>query len=177
MLFRSTFIVSVLVNLFLITVRKNGGTLLILCLTYVGVFAPVFQSHAASAGNHGLATGSLIFHVCFISIWVGGVIGLIIIAPAERALSISRFSAIALWAAIGVVISGSINAIVRLNSWSALKSFYANLVIDKIFLTSILIFAGYKHRQYLAAKIGDSRKVYKLLLGEALLMEIGRAHV
>ena len=170
--FLITFIVSVLVNLFLITVRKNGGTLLILCLTYVGVFAPVFQSHAASAGNHGLATGSLIFHVCFISIWVGGVIGLIIIAPAERALSISRFSAIALWAAIGVVISGSINAIVRLNSRSAWKSFYANLVIDKIFLTSILIFAGYKHRQYLAAKIGDSRKVYKLLLGEALLMAL-----
>ena len=167
-----TFIVSILVNVLLLFIKKNGEALLILALTFIGVFAPVFQSHSASAGNHGLATGSLVFHVFFISLWMGGVIGLVVIAPSERELSISRFSSIALWSAIGVVLSGTVNAVVRLNSWNAWKSFYANLLIDKIFLTCILIFIGYKHRQYLAAKLNASRKVYKLLVGEALLMAL-----
>jgi putative copper resistance protein D len=164
------FVVAVLVSVLLIFIRKTGGALLILSITFIGFIAPLFQSHSASAGNHGTATGSLIFHVVFISIWVGGVIGLVVIAPAERELSIPRFSALALWSAITVVLSGLINAVVRLNSWSAWKSFYASLVIDKIFLTAILLFAGYKHRQYIQAKLSGSRKVYQLLVGEALLM-------
>jgi putative copper resistance protein D len=168
--FLINFLVAVLVSVLLLFIRKNGSALLILGLTFVGFIAPLFQSHSASAGNHGTATGSLIFHVVFISIWVGGVIGLIVIAPAERELSIPRFSALAFWSAITVVLSGLINAVVRLNSFEAWKSFYASLVIDKIFLTAILIFAGYKHRQYIQAKLSGSRKVYQLLVGEALLM-------
>ena len=151
-------------------VKKSGGALLALGLTFIGFIAPLFQSHAASAGNHSAATGSLIFHVVFISIWVGGVIGLIVIAPAERELAIPRFSSLALWAAVTVVISGAINAVIRLNTLSSWKSFYASLVINKIFLTAILIFAGYKHRQYIRAKLSGTRKVYQLLIGESLVM-------
>ena len=151
-------------------VKKTGSTLLLLLLTFVGVIAPLFQSHSSSSGSHSAATGSLIFHVVFISIWVGGVIGLIVIAPKERELAIPRFSSLALWAASIVVISGAVNAVIRLNTWSSWKSFYASLVINKIFLTAILIFAGYKHRQYIQAKLSGSRKVYQLLIGESLLM-------
>ncbi|MEN9735611.1 MAG: hypothetical protein RL129_321 [Actinomycetota bacterium] len=158
------------VAILLLFVRKTGGVLLLLGLTLIGVIAPLFQSHSAGAGNHGTATGSLIFHVLFISIWVGGVIGLIVIAPGERELAIPRFSALALWSAITVAISGVINAVVRLNYLEAWKSFYASLVINKIFLTTILIFAGYKHRQYIATKLSGTRKVYQLLVGESLLM-------
>ena len=164
------FAAAISVSLLLIFVRKNSGALLLLGLTFIGLIAPLFESHSTSGGNHGLAIGSLIFHVVFISIWVGGVIGLIIIAPTERELSIPRFSALAFWSAIAVVISGTVNALVRLNYWSAWKSFYASLVIDKIFLTAILLFAGYKHRQYIQAKLSGSRKVYQLLGGEALVM-------
>jgi putative copper resistance protein D len=168
--FLISFISAIGVAILLQFVKKTGGVLLLLGLTFIGVIAPLFQSHSAGAGNHGTATGSLIFHVVFISIWVGGVIGLIVIAPSEREVAISRFSALALWSAITVAISGVINAVVRLNYFEAWKSFYASLVIDKIFLTAILIFAGYKHRQYIAAKLSGTRKVYQLLVGEALLM-------
>jgi putative copper resistance protein D len=164
------FVVAVAVSLLLLFTRKSGGAVLLLGLTFIGYIAPLFQSHSASAGNHGLATGSLIFHVVFITIWVGGVIGLIVIAPTERELSIPRFSSLAFWSAIIVIISGTVNALIRLNYWAAWKSFYASLIIDKIFLTSILLFAGYKHRQYIQAKLTGSRKVYQLLGGEALLM-------
>ena len=162
--------VGVVVSLLLGFVKRTGSALLLLLLTFLGVIAPLFQSHSSSSGSHSAATGSLIFHVVFISIWVGGVIGLIIIAPKERELAIPRFSSLALWAAISVAISGAVNAAIRLNTWNSWKSFYASLVINKIFLTAILIFAGYKHRQYIKAKLSGSRKVYQLLIGESLLM-------
>ena len=161
---------AIAVALLLGFVKKTGSALLLLLLTFIGVIAPLFQSHSSSSGSHSAATGSLIYHVVFISIWVGGVIGLIIIAPKEREIAIPRFSSLALWAASIVVISGAVNAVIRLNSWNSWKSFYASLVINKIFLTAILIFAGYKHRQYIQAKLSGSRKVYQLL-------KIGRAHV
>ena len=93
--FLITFIASVFVNVLLLLVRKNGSVFLIMCLAFIGIFAPVFQAHSSSSGSHGLATGSLIFHVFFITLWLGGVIGLIVIAPNERQISLPRFSAIA----------------------------------------------------------------------------------
>ena len=166
------FVAAFLISFLLAFVKKTGGALLILGLTFIGFIAPLFQSHSSSSGNHGLATGSLIFHAVFISIWVGGVIGLVVIAPSEREVAIPRFSSLALWSAMIVVLSGVINAVIRLNYWGAWKSFYASLVIDKLFLTGILLFAGYKHRQYIQAKLSGTRKVYQLLGGEALLMAL-----
>ena len=96
---------AIAVALLLGFVKKTGSALLLLLLTFIGVIAPLFQSHSSSSGSHSAATGSLIYHVIFISIWVGGVIGLIIIAPKEREIAIPRFSSLALWAASIVVIS------------------------------------------------------------------------
>ena len=151
-------------------VRKVGGLVAALAITFIGIAAPIFQSHSSSAGNHGIAIGSLLFHVIFISIWVGGVIGLAAIKSSERELAIPRFSSLALWCAIIVSISGSINAWTRLNFLAAWTSFYAILVVLKIVLTAILIGIGVKHRRYIAAKLAGSRALFQLLTGEILIM-------
>ena len=151
-------------------VRKVGGVLIALALTFIGIAAPVFQSHSSSSGNHGIAIGSLLFHIIFISIWVGGVIGLAAIKPAEREAAIPRFSSLALWCAIIVSVSGSINAWTRLNFFAAWTSFYAILVILKILLTAILIGIGVRHRRYISEKLSGSRALFQLLTSEILIM-------
>ena len=151
-------------------VRKVGGIVIALALTFIGIIAPIFQSHSSSSGNHGIAIGSLLFHIIFISIWVGGVIGIAAIKPTERAASITRFSSLALWSAIIVSISGSINAWTRLNFLAAWSSFYAILVLLKILLTVILIGIGVRHRRYIAAQLAGSRALFQLLTGEILIM-------
>ena len=118
-----------------------------------------------------MAIGSLLFHVLFISIWVGGVIGLIAIAPAERAASISRFSAIALWAAVIVAISGVVNAWTRLNFLAGWATLYGLLIGIKILLMVILIGFGAAHRKNLVKPDG-SVKTFALLTNEALVMVI-----
>jgi putative copper resistance protein D len=151
-------------------IKRTTGSFFILAITFIGVLAPVFQSHSSSSGNHGLAIGSLLIHVIGISLWVGGIIALILISKSERALSIPRFSTLALWSAIAVFISGSVNAWTRLNFWAAWNSQYGNIVIFKILLSAILIFIGATHRKYIVKKLADSRQVYQLLIVEVIVM-------
>jgi len=164
-------IAAIAVMAFLQRAKKVGSIYWALAFSVVGLLTPIFQSHASSAGNHGAAIGSLLFHVLFIAIWVGGVIGLIVINPQERAASLSRFSAIALWCAIIVAVSGTVNAWTRLNFLAGWNSIYGLLIGLKILLMAILIGFGAIHRRYLAAK-GNELKSYSLLINEVLVMVI-----
>jgi putative copper resistance protein D len=152
--------------------KKVGSAVGAMIFAFIGVLAPIFQSHASSAGNHGIAIGSLLFHVIFISLWVGGVIGIAVINPTERELALPRFSRLAFWSAVIVAVSGAINAYSRLNFVSAWSSFYALLVGLKIALTIILIYFGRKHRSFIAAKLHGSRATFQLLISELLVMAI-----
>jgi cytochrome c oxidase assembly factor CtaG/putative copper export protein len=169
-----TYLITLLCSLFILGIlaimKSTTGAIAGLIVVMIGLLAPIFQSHSAAAGNHALAIGSLLFHVAFISIWVGGVIGLLVISPKERANSIGRFSALALWSAVIVSLSGLVNAATRLNFLSAWSSFYALLVILKVLLTMVLIAFGAKHRKNIAAKITETRSVFYLLAGELMVM-------
>ena len=132
--------------------NSTGYTAVLLLISLIAIAAPVFQSHSASSGSHALAIGSLFIHVIALSFWVGGVIAIALLNDDDRKISLPRFSHIALWAAIAVVISGVINASARLNFAAAWSTSYAFVVILKVIITSVLLFFGYKHRNYLAAK-------------------------
>ena len=168
------FLFQIIVGFFLLIslgrVKKVGGIYLGLIATLLALIIPIFQSHASSAGNHGLAIGSLIFHVLFVSLWVGGVIGLLAIAPSERESSITRFSSLAIWCAIIVGASGVTSAWTRLNFISAWGSLYGVLVILKIALFAVLVFIGSKHRKFIMNKLTGTQQVFRLLANEALIM-------
>ncbi len=165
------FITGFAVIIILQRARKIGAMYCALALSLIGLLAPVFQSHASGATNHGTAIGSLLFHVLFISIWVGGVIGLIAISPEERTASIERFSAVALWSAIIVAASGVVNAWSRLDSLSSWASLYGLLVGLKVLLMFILIGFGALHRKNIISRGGD-RKAFSLLINEVAVMAI-----
>jgi len=131
---------------------STGYTALLLLISLFAISAPVFQSHSASSGSHALAIGSLLIHVIALSFWVGGVIAISLLNKDDRKISLPRFSHLALWAAIAVVISGVLNASARLNFAAAWSSSYAYVVILKVVITFALLFIGFKHRKYLSQK-------------------------
>ena len=150
---------------------SSGYTAILLLISLIAISAPVFQSHAASSGSHALAIGSLLIHVIALSFWVGGVIAIALLNQDDRNISLPRFSQIALWAAIAVVISGVINASARLNFAAAWSSSYAYVVILKVLITFVLLYFGYKHRNYLAAKPSVNwRAMTRLISVEAAIM-------
>ena len=164
-------VVALLVAFFALRIRHILATIFLLILSLVGLVAPVFQSHAASSGSHGLAIGSLVIHVVGLSLWVGGIISIALLDPQDRPIAVPRFSQLALWSVIAVVVSGTVNAWARLDFKEAWSTAYAYVVIAKIVATTILITIGYLHRKNLANRESIDWKAFaRLILAEALIM-------
>jgi cytochrome c oxidase assembly factor CtaG len=166
-------LMATVVLIFSFATKKIESLIILLALTIAGLVAPVFESHAASGGSHSLVIGSLVIHVIALALWVGGVIALGTLSAQDRPVAVPRFSQMALWSAIAVVISGTINAWARLNFADAWSSSYAFIVLGKIFATVILLGIGYLHRKTLSNKDSINWVGFaKLLSVEAAIMVI-----
>ncbi|CAN2173892.1 Cytochrome c oxidase caa3-type, assembly factor CtaG-related [Candidatus Nanopelagicaceae bacterium] len=151
--------------------RRVLPAALLLILSLLALAAPVFQSHAASDGSHSLAIGSLVIHVIGISLWVGGLIAIALIHRDDRTVVLPRFSAMALWAAIAVVVSGILNSLTRIKSLDSLSSDYGLILIAKVFLTSILLLLGYLNRKSLSGR-SDSPAMVRIISVEIAIMSV-----
>jgi cytochrome c oxidase assembly factor CtaG len=166
-------LMATVVLIFSFATKKIESLIILLALTIAGLVAPVFESHAASGGSHSLVIGSLVIHVVALALWVGGVIALGTLSAQDRPVAVPRFSQMALWSAIAVVISGTINAWARLNFVDAWNSSYAFIVLGKIFATVVLLGIGYLHRKTLSHKDSINWVGFaKLLSVEAAIMVI-----
>ena len=164
-------LISVIVVLSSKSIIRINSTIALLMLTIIGIVAPIFQSHSASSGSHSLAIGSLVVHVVGLSFWVGGIFALIFIDSEDRVIAVPRFSVLALWSAIAVVVSGSANAWARLDFKSAWQTTYALVVIAKIVLTIALLAMGYLHRKNLSKKSAINWvSLGRLIMVEAFVM-------
>ena len=151
---------------------KRALPLLILsALSIVILVIPVFQSHSASSGSHSLAIGALVTHVAAISLWVGGLFGILAAPQALRISALYRFSALALWAAIIVALSGAATAFTRLNDRDTWNTQYAYLVVGKVMLTAALIGMGYANRKILQSRDEVRlQELLRLITVEAMVM-------
>jgi putative copper resistance protein D len=166
-------LIALLVFVCTFQAKKILSLMVLLLLSVVGLIAPVFQSHAASGGSHSLVIGSLVIHVIGLSLWVGGILALAMLSASDRAIAVPRFSQLALWSAIAVVISGTVNAWTRLNFESAWNSTYAYIVIAKTLATIALVGLGYLHRKNLEGKESINWNSFARLLSvEAVIMVV-----
>jgi cytochrome c oxidase assembly factor CtaG/putative copper export protein len=164
-------LIALIVFVYTFQAKKILSLVALLILSIVGLIAPVFQSHAASGGSHSLVIGSLVIHVVALSLWVGGILAIAMLSASDRAIAVPRFSQLALWSAIAVVISGVVNAWTRLNFESAWNSSYAYIVIAKTVATIALVGLGYLHRKNLEGKESINWAGFaKLLTVEAIIM-------
>jgi putative copper resistance protein D len=166
-------LMAAIVLIFSFATKRIESLIILLVLTIAGLVAPVFESHAASGGSHSLVIGSLVIHVIALSLWVGGVIALGTLSAQDRPTAVPRFSQMALWSAIAVVVSGTVNAWARLNFVDAWNSSYAFIVLAKIVATVILLWIGYLHRKTLSNKDSINWVGFaKILTVEAAIMVV-----
>jgi putative copper resistance protein D len=164
-------LVAFLASYLILRFKRVIPTLILLLISLIAIAAPALESHSASGGSHALATGSMLLHVAGLTLWAGGLFALMFISPEDRKMAVPRFSVMALWAAIVVVLSGLINAWARLNFREAWDTTYARVIILKTILTGVLLFMGYLHRKnlFLREKI-DWRALTRLITAEVALM-------
>ena len=152
-------------------IRTVLSSAVFLIISLLALIAPVFQSHSPSGGSHSLAIGSLVIHVVALALWVGGILAICLLSNQDRKTALPRFSVLALWAAIAVLLSGVANAWARLDFSAAWSSRYAQIVIAKAILTILLIFLGYRNRSALKTRNDEGWKLlFRLIFIEATLM-------
>jgi putative copper resistance protein D len=142
-------VASLLVLLLLGRIRRGGGALALLVISLVALIAPFFESHSGDAGMHGLAIGSILFHIGAIALWIGGLVSLFFVDGSMRALVLPRFSAIALWLSVIVIATGVANSWTRMNFIDAWGSTYSHILIFKVTLViALIVLASYLRRSF-----------------------------
>ena len=98
---------------------------------------------------HGLAIGSIVLHIAAIALWVGALFSLLLLDSETRKGVLGRYSTIALWLAVIVIVTGVANSWTRMNFVSAWESGYARVLFLKLALVLLLLlFAGYLKRNF-----------------------------
>ena len=165
-----SYIVQIIGIILLLSValRRVITTYLSLLIALIAIVAPVFQSHGSSSGRHGLAIGALVIHVIALSFWVGGLFGLTQLSKEQKLIALPRFSELALWSAITVVITGAATAWTRLDSIEAWQSKYGAITLLKISLAVTLVGFGVLHRRWIIKS--DFPSVFRLITAEIAIM-------
>src|SRR5699024_9252646 len=108
------------------------------------------QGHASGAANHELGMTGIYLHILFAALWVGG-LGLLVLTARKLGdqlpAVVSRYSQLALWAFLGVGVSGVANAWIRMGGLDDFGSRYGILLLVKMTAFVTLGFIGYVHRQ------------------------------
>ncbi|AIU92348.1 bifunctional copper resistance protein CopD/cytochrome c oxidase assembly protein [Corynebacterium ulcerans] len=148
---------------------------------FVGAIATIIplglEGHSAAGGDHDYGTNSLLWHLLFMLLWVGGLMALIAhgrrLGP-DLGLAVSRYSQVALWSLVAMSISGVINAAIRVRVEDLFASGYGRLIVAKAIITIILAVFGFVHRAITVPQLQkseDTRGLFaRIAIVEVLVM-------
>ena len=132
--------------------------------------------HSAAGGSHDLATNSLLIHLTAGAMWVGGLLALLahgMRRGAHTDLAARRFSAVALGCFIAMLVSGIMNALVRIEPADLVSTSYGRLVIAKAVALAVLGAFGWRQRRAAVAALqndpGARGPLIRLATAEALV--------
>ncbi len=141
-------------------VTRVSAAAWLLVVALVATLPPAFTGHSASAGDHDLAISSLVLHVAGVTLWVGGLLALVVWGRRSSkalALALPRFSALAYWCFYAVAFSGWLNALVRLDGLANLWGTpYGRLVLGKVLALLALGAFGAWHRERSVASVTEA---------------------
>ena len=141
----------------------------------VGVALPALTGHASSLGSHGVAMTSDVVHALSLSVWVGGLLVLLMHAVRNdpgtmRAVPV--FRTVATWAVALLAISGIGAAFARMSSFDQLwtTSFGILIMLKVILLVLLLMLARTIQIKVLGSGRDDRSALIRFGGIEALLM-------
>ncbi|WAL39436.1 cytochrome c oxidase assembly protein [Brevibacterium sp. BRM-1] len=171
-------LLAVVTSMVVFASRSWTGIAWAFACAVVSLVPQALMGHASEASGHTQAVNSLLLHLGAVTLWMGGLLALALLAPrltgrADLADIVRRYSAIALVGALVIVYSGLVNAGLRVHGLGDWGSRYGVLVLTKLLLTVLLMALGYWHRRFvigrLAAAAGARAEFWRLVLAEVVL--------
>jgi putative copper resistance protein D len=144
-------------------VRNYLGVLFSGAIALAALIPIALSGHSAGSANHALAVNSLGLHLLGISIWVGGLVTLIVAYRNDaRKEIVTRYSSLALFSFTLVLVSGSTAAQIRLGDISNwFTTSYGQVALLKVLALAVLGVFGFIYRTKLIKDLTD--KFWKLI--------------
>lgn len=135
------------------------------------------SGHSAASLDHMSGVNALAFHLLSATVWVGGLVALLVIRPSlgrHLAVTVRRYSAIAGWCFVLLVGSGLLAAWINIGGFAGLLSAYGLLLGLKALAAVLLGVAGWWHRHRVIDALESGAKgggaFARLALGEVAVM-------
>ena len=120
-------------------------------LATIAVAYPLLNSHSSALGNHSLAITATATHGVAMSLWVGALIAMWPFIKYENTDVVRRYSTLATWCVVALLISGIISAATRMESVrDVYQSGYGFLVLCKVLLFGTIAYCAILVRKSLA---------------------------
>ncbi|WP_034649618.1 cytochrome c oxidase assembly protein [Cellulomonas sp. HZM] len=142
-------------------------------LTLAALWEQAQLGHAAGAASHDLATSSMTLHLVGAAVWIGALAALAVIARrvgTDLTASVQRYSVIAGWCFAAVAVSGLVNGIIRMDSWSDLGTRYGVLLLAKVALFGVLGLLGLAHRRAVIPRLAAGPRLFWRLVAVELVV-------
>ncbi|MGC5167058.1 cytochrome c oxidase assembly protein [Luteimicrobium sp. DT211] len=172
---------STLVALALVVLLASRRTTAVAIATALalGALLPLaLGGHAAGSAEHGNAVNALAVHLLGVTVWLGGLVALILLrGTLGRSLPVvaRRYSTLAGIAFVAVAASGVVNAWLRLQSPADLvTTAYGALILVKVLALTALGVAGWQQRRRALPALDDGHRgaFLRLALVESLVMAV-----
>jgi putative copper resistance protein D len=129
------FVIALLIVLMSQIVRTRNQFKLLGFMMLIGITPPALTGHSGNTSQHELAVGSWAVHIVSISVWCALVLALLFLVLVDQKgaiANVANVSRISLFCFAGTLLSGTINAWVRIPDISSLlSSTYGRILIAK----------------------------------------------
>ena len=157
-------------------VIRWGWAPILLVAGFGGLIPRAISGHASAGGSHDYAVNSLMIHLFAASVWIGGLVAVLVLAvyrSTHLPLAVRRFSVLAGLSIAAMAASGVINALIRITPEQLLTTDYGRMVFLKIVILCALGFVGLQHRTRTLPTIeSDSTPFIRLALVEVGLFAL-----
>ena len=123
-------------------IRTKQGFKYLALITVIGILPPALTGHSGNTANHELAVTTWMIHILSISIWislVAAILYVVVFDNSNISANIYSVSRLSMACFIGTVLSGTVNAWIRMPDISSLfTSQYGPLLITKILIFIII---------------------------------------
>jgi cytochrome c oxidase assembly factor CtaG/putative copper export protein len=161
-------------------VRNGTDAGIALGIAAMGILPLALAGHASGSDDHSNAVNSLALHVLSITVWVGGLLAILLLGKRlgrDNARVLKRYSSLAGWSFLAVAVSGTVNAYLRVETLSALLGTeYGVLILVKAGLFTMLGIAGLVQRRRILPRLAqnpeDRRAFTRFAVSEAVVMLI-----
>lgn len=132
--------------------RTRGRLAWAFALALATLWPMSFAGHSSSLVGHEQGMTALLIHLVGVSLWVGGLLAIIVLRPvlgSALQVTLQRYSAVALTSFVAVGGSGVLFALLQADDWADLTSPYWLVLWLKVLALAVLGLFGFNQRRLL----------------------------